>query len=33
MAEDGLLLDEAESFDAVMARCSRIVRDVNSATE
>ncbi len=33
MAEDGLLLDEAESFVAVMARCSRIARDVNSTAE
>jgi hypothetical protein len=31
MVEDGLLLDEAEPFDALMARCSEIAMDVNAA--
>ncbi|MFG1206897.1 hypothetical protein [Xanthobacter flavus] len=31
MAEDGLLLDEAASLDALMACCSEIGRDVNAA--
>lgn len=31
MAEDVLLLDEAASLDALMARCSEIARDMNAA--
>lgn len=33
MAEDGLLLDEAALLDALMARCSKIARDVNAAAK
>lgn len=33
MVEDGLLLDEAESFDALMARCSEIATEMNAVAK